>query len=423
MRAKSILLPAVATAILLCAGCSHEIANPSSPTVINDVIPPTPENLIASTGDGSIGLSWSVPGDPSLLTYRIYMAPYDSAGTTFSLVGEASARAYTAVNLRNGDLYYFKVSSVNADGFEGYRSDSVYATPNQPVELYPPFATPGTFDQLELNWSASGDSDFFRYELYRSDDSQVDSLDTIVFSSPVQTSFTDTGLQADSLYYYSVLTRDLTGSYSWSNIAGGRTNIDTPPQSVALFPVIVQPDNYQNISIEWGRSMDDDFESYRLYRWREDLGRDDSLNIALVTSFGTTSFDDSPPFEVAADTMNFWYILYVYDTGGNATASDSIRIHLVDNNPPTVPGSVEPSTSSLIVAWITPDIPDFAIYHLLRDIDSDPAGAITVYVSSDQTVSSYDDALAAEGQTYFYWLDIYDLRNNVSRSALGSGSW
>ncbi len=82
-----------------------------------------------------------------------------------------------------------------------------------------------------------------------------------------------------------------------------------------------------------------------------------------------------------------------------------------------------PSSSSLIVSWNLSDIPDFGSYALLRDIDSDPAGAITVFVTADREIGSFDDDTANQGTVYFYWLDIFDRRDNTSRSAMGSGSW
>lgn len=396
--------------------------------------PPDPVSIYSiSLPDGyfdRVELAWSTSTASDFAQYKIYRGMTPGVDSTNFLVRTLSSRnasTVTDTGLTEDTQYYYRVYVIDNTGLWTGSGEANIVTgqdlPPAPVVLYPPSAVPGTHDRLELDWSASGENDFLRYELYRSNDSAVDSLDTIVFSSGSQTSFTDTGLVPDSLYYYAVLTLDTGGNSSWSNAAGGRTNPDDPPSPVTLFPIVVQPDFYQSVNVEWSQSSEEDFESYRLYRWQEDVGRADSSLVALFTDPAVTSFEDSPPFDVSADTVNFWYIIHLYDDGGNVSPSDSVRAHLVDNDPGTVTGSVEPSDNSLYISWISSDIPDFAAYHLLRDVDSDPAGAVTVYVSSDQETGSFDDTSAVQGQTYFYWLDIFDRRSNSSRSPLGSGSW
>jgi hypothetical protein len=242
-------------------------------------------------------------------------------------------------------------------------------------------------------------------------------------SSISETSFADTGLTENTTYYYRVYVVDLTGLWSGSNEVSGTTGVDSPPEAVDLYPVVVMPDYYQEIDIEWSQSPDNDFESYRLYRWAETDGRNDSVMTAFITDRQNTTFPDNPPFIAAEDTANFWYILHVFDNNGNSSASDSIRVHLVDDVPPIVSGSVYSSDSSLIVSWTQTDIPDFNSYRVLRDTDSNPSGAITVFVTPERAMVSYDDESTVEGQTYYYWLDIHDLRGNYSRSYLGPGNW
>jgi hypothetical protein len=135
-------------------------------------------------------------------------------------------------------------------------------------------------------------------------------------------------------------------------------------------------------------------------------------------------FTDEPLFSTTTgDTLDLWYILHVYDDAGNSSPSDSIRARLIDAFPPQVSGTVASSDSSLIITWTQPDIPDFGSYRLLRDTDSNPSGALAVYVSSSIASLSFDDGSTLEGQTYYYWLDIFDLRGNKTQSTLGTGTW
>ncbi len=375
-------------------------------------------------------ISWNPSSAPDFAQYRIYrdtIAGVDSSDYLARTITSSGTVTAVDTELEENTRYYYRVFVMDNTGLMtgSNEADALTAQnlPPDPVELYPPVATPGTYDRLELSWSESNDNDFLRYELYRSYDSAVDSLDILLFTSNSQESFIDTDLAADSVYYYGVVARDIAGNVSWSNIMSGRTNADDPPLPVTLLPVAVEPDGYQDVALEWSGSDDDDFESYRLFRWQEDLGRTDSGLVFLTADIGITSFMDHPPFNTVEDTVNFWYILHLFDEGGNSAASDSVRVHLIDNDPPPVSGSVTPSDSSLIAAWSTSDIPDFASYRLLRDIDADTSGALTIFVTANQEVTSYTDESTVDDQIYYYWLDIYDVRNNSSLSLLGSGSW
>jgi hypothetical protein len=286
----------------------------------------------------------------------------------------------------------------------------------------------GEYDRLDLNWEPSAAQDFAQYRVYRGTSPGVDSTDILAASiiSISGTSLTDTGLVENTTYYYVVYVVDITGLWSVSNEVSAATGADLSPAPVSLYPIIVEPDMYQEVELEWSQSPENDFNSYRLFRWSEDIGRNDSVLAAFITNRQITTFTDNPPFNMSpgsADTANFWYIVHVYDDGNNNAPSDSIRAHLIDNDPPGVSGTVTASDSSLMISWSQSDIPDFNSYRLLRDTDSNPSGAIAVFVTPARTTVSYEDESTVEGQTYYYWLDIFDLRGNSSRSLLGSEAW
>jgi len=375
-------------------------------------------------------INWNESDASDFAQYRLYRSPSAGVDSTDFLVTEITSRGVSTVsddNLPENTQYFYRIYVVDNTGLWTGSAEASQSTgqdiPPEPVILYDPIATPGYHDRLELSWSASGENDLMRYELFRSADAVIDTTDNLVYSSPNQTSYTDNDLSADSTYYFGVRVMDRGGNGAWSNTVYGHTNPDLPPTAVDLFPVVVQPDYYRDLELNWSVSDEEDFGSYRLYRWPEITGRTDSTLVALIADRNTNSFSDNPPFDVVADTINYWYVLHLYDAGGNITPSDSIRVHLIDLDPATVSGSVESSANSLLITWDPSQIPDFGSYRLLRDIDADPVGALTVYTSSDQQGITYDDVDAVGGQVYFYWLDIYDSRGNTSRSVLGSGSW
>lgn len=618
-KLKYFIIFILAIVLALLTGCTRNFKDAVSPPIDTSAIPPTPIDLSAEIGDGFIALAWSISDTSLVSQYQIYKA--DSVGEEYTIIGNSLIESFTANNLQNGQLYFFKVSSLNADGFEGYSSDPIFAVPelfaiqinngneytsqlnvtlnltapadvrlmqvssdssfsgsqweayfaarafqldngdgiktvycrfrdfsdrttwgyfsdsiildteafidsvvfspsgpfspgesihfsvyaSEPdgsasitignsitnvdlfdngsrgdavaddgiyefdftiplsfdfedqiiygdfadragntaaiieaanllsirrapngVNIFGVTAPHGSFDILELEWEQSEASDFAQYRIYRGNIAGVDSTDFLVasISSIGETAVADTGLSENMTYYYKVYVVDITGLWGGSNEVSASTGQNTVPDPVVLYPIIVEPDHYQEINIEWSEANINDFESYRLYRWQESVGRDDSVIVAFITDRNSTTFTDQPPFNPpGVDTVSFWYILHVYDNTGNNAGSDSVLARLIDAAPPQVTGSVSASDSSLIITWSQSEIPDFGSYRLLRDIDSNPVGAVTVFVTADQLTVTYDDEATTEGQTYYYWLDIYDLRDNSSQSVLGSGAW
>ena len=88
--------------------------------------------------------------------------------------------------------------------------------------------------QVGLSWTESGDDDFASYKVYRSTQAVVSALDTLVTTITQQTtvSYTDTGVQADTTYYYRVFVLDAGGQSTPSNEKSAytpATSTEAPP--------------------------------------------------------------------------------------------------------------------------------------------------------------------------------------------------
>ncbi len=375
-------------------------------------------------------IEWNRSQISDFAQYRIYRgltAGVDSSDYLAGVISSAQTTTLIDTGLTANTIYYYRVFVIDNSSLWA-RSNEVQSRTNQnsppvPVVLYSPVTPPGSHNRLSLSWSASNDQDFLRYELYRSYNNQVNTSDVLILVSSSQTAVEDTGLAADSIYYYGVLTIDQTGNSAWSNTVNGRTGIDTPPEAATLYPVEVAPDNYQDIRLHWSQPYTPDFEAYRLYSWRPDAGRADSTLLAVITNQDSTAFLDHPVFNAGYDTLNYFYIIYTVDQGGNRALSNILRVHLVDTIPGLVTGVVIAQTASIAISWITSDIPDFSNYLLTRDTLSIPTQGAPVFSSVDQTASSFDDSNVVRGHTYYYWLTISDRRGHSSRSFMGSAVW
>jgi fibronectin type 3 domain-containing protein len=618
MKTAVVKIMLFGTALFSIFSCSKEIPDAVSPPP-TDNVPRTPGNLTATTGDRTIFLTWAMSDTQGVQFYRVYRS--DSTDNDYKLMSDVNQTSYTSINLRNGLAYYFRVSSVNYSGFEGYRSLAVRAVPNlyglvinggaqytnsrdvtlatvapggtiymqvsndslfngaiwenyapakaweltsgdrlktvyiryreesdqattrivsaaitldtravidsidfspsgrdfmagdhihlklfagesngsasvvvgnnlinielyddgregdaiandsiyeadynvannlefnnaavwanftdqaennaSPVQarenmtvlrapdsitIFSITAPRGFFDRLELYWSASNADDFAQYQIFRSESANVDSNDFLAgtLGSAAMTTFIDTGLTENTTYYYRVFVVDNSGLRTGSNEVHATTNPDAPPDPATLYPLEPEPDYYQIVTIQWTLPYTPDFMAYKVYSWRTDSGRPDSVLTAVITSQDSMSYLDHPFLDPGIDTINYWYIVYTCDRGGNCTPSNALRVHLIDADPGQVSGVVFADSAMLAITWMASEIPDFGSYRLMRDTLSVPDQSQPIFVTIDQNRTSYQDGNIVRGHTYYYWLSVYDRRGHSSSSFLGSSQW
>ncbi len=125
MRGKILFI--ILLSFLFLNSCERKIKSPTSPNE-NFSIPPTPKEVVLKVGDQSLDLSWKVDDDSGIGGYRIYRA--DSTGISPTLYDSSIARQYTDRSVKNGQAYFYQVSSFDKKGFEGYKSRIVSARSN-----------------------------------------------------------------------------------------------------------------------------------------------------------------------------------------------------------------------------------------------------------------------------------------------------
>ena len=95
---------------------------PSS-NVVNQIprtVPSAPRTLTATPSSGRVVLRWTPPastGGAPITRYAIQRSTSPTSGwVNISTTIPATARSFTATNLRNGTRYYFRIAAINAAG-------------------------------------------------------------------------------------------------------------------------------------------------------------------------------------------------------------------------------------------------------------------------------------------------------------------
>jgi fibronectin type 3 domain-containing protein len=257
----------------------------------SNTAPGAPTLTSASSGSGSVALSWTTPssGGGAITGYKLYRSTSSGTETLLTTVGTTTSYADTAVT--NGVTYYYKVSAVNAIG-EGALSNERSAVPAT-VPGAPALTTAtGGSNSVALAWSppaASGGSAVTAYRLYRSTSSGTE---TLVATLGNVTAYTDSGLGAGITYYYKVSAVNSVGEGALSNEQSAATSA-APNSSPPGAPTLLSASAGSNtITIAWSAPVaagSSPITGYKIYRSTFVGGEKFLVAVGNVTSYSDTT--------------------------------------------------------------------------------------------------------------------------------------
>lgn len=290
----------------------------------------------------------------------------------------------------------------------------------EPVNLFQPTAVGSQQNTLRFSWTASNESDFANYSIYRSTTpnfvaTQAVLLDRVTVQST--TTYNDVGVTAGVDYYYQIRVFDTSGlSSKPSNEVSGRVSANQPPSPVTLSLPQLLGDGTSQVQLNWSRSIDDDFAGYRILRATKQPLDPQAPPIAFITDPNATVFVDNT---VSANTAYF-YQVYVFDQGGKSSGSNVAGVTTARNQPPQPVTLATPAvldTSTLRLSWSQSTDGDYASYRIYRSrtpgiIENQPP----IHIINAVTTTTYTDLGLDRSTTYYYRVFVYD------RGGLSAGS-
>lgn len=194
----------------------------ATPTSSGSATPPAPSGLSATPlSASSIRLTWTDKSSNES-GFKIFRG---TSGTgVFSMIGSVAANTstYDSTGLNSGTTYYFKVMAYNTAGDSAY-SGTANATTTTTAPAAPGSLSAGAMStsSIHLEWVDNA-ADETGYCIERAAASpgpysQIATVDTNVES------YTNTGLTANTTYYYRVRAVKNTTYSSYSNIANAKT--------------------------------------------------------------------------------------------------------------------------------------------------------------------------------------------------------
>ncbi|MFH1219131.1 MAG: Ig-like domain-containing protein [Candidatus Eisenbacteria bacterium] len=185
-------------------------------------------------------LTWSENTNDDFAIFKVFRslgAGVTESSEQLATIHQDTTTSYPVSGLQENEGYHFRVFTYDVFGHSSGSNEVMAKTLNiaprvSTLQLCP--TTPATESSVPVCWSRNTNHDFISYRLYRLLTADVDTNSTLIFETQNvgETAYTDTGLAADTKYYYRVYVYDTGQIGSGSNIVGVTTLCQGPMESL-----------------------------------------------------------------------------------------------------------------------------------------------------------------------------------------------
>jgi titin len=367
-----------------------EGAQSNEASVTPVAVPSEPINLVATSGDSFINISWNTPasdGGSPVTNYRIYRGAI-SGGETF-LIEMGDVLFYNDTSVTNGITYYYKVSAKNSEG-EGPLSIEISDMPTG-LPLSPQDLQAYSGDSyVNITWNApssDGGDPITNYLIYRG---MTPGGEVFLIEIGNLLYFNDTTVTNGITYYYKVQAKNSIGEGSLSNeVSDTPIGFPSPPQNLLTNPGDAQ------IVLTWMAPASDGgspITNYLIYRG--------------TTSGGETFLVETGDVLTYTDAGLINGQEYYYTVSAKNTAGESLQSNEASAKPITIPDSplglsTDSGSSYINITWSSPvfdggsPVTNYLIY-------KGTASGGEIFLLEIGNVLFYNDTTVTNGITYYY---------------------
>gem|GEM_PF-6647357 len=319
---------------------------PVSDAISATTIPLPPSSLDASTTSTSeIDLTWTAPSG----TITGYKVERSTDGINWNAIMPdtgTSARTYSDTGLAAGTVYYYRLSAINS-GLASTPSNIASAETNPPAPTSLSASAAST-SEIDLTWTAPSGT-ITGYKIERSTDG-INWSTVVSDTSTATTTYSDTGLESNTLYTYRVSALGQGGASGTSSGTASATTIPSAPTVVNA-----TAEAGMKVTVEWqappGTGI---ITGYKIER------STDGTNWGTPTSLGTsTTYEDSG---LDAGTTYYYKVAAInagdasdFSVGSNGVTAGDIPSAVAQPEVTVLSGGV------MSLEWTAPDTNGYPI--------------------------------------------------------------
>jgi glucose/arabinose dehydrogenase/chitodextrinase len=386
----------------------------------SDTTPPSAPTGLSGTavGSGRIDLGWTASTDDvGVAGYRVERCQ-GTGCTNFAQIAAPTATSYSDTGLASSTTYRYQVRAVDAAGNLGpYSAVATVITPAT-GDTTPPSAPTGlsatalSTSRIDLSWTASSDNvGVAGYRVERCQSNNCSNFAQV--GTPTATTYSNTGLQANTIYRFRVRAVDAAGNLSpYSAIVSSRTLAPDTTRPTAPTGLTATSGSPTRIDLSWTASTDNvGVAGYRVERCQGTS----CTNFAEVGTPTATSYTDTG----VAPSATYRFRVRAVDAAGNLSTYSNIATAttpaVLDNSPPTAPTGLTATAAGsgqVNLGWTaSTDNVGVAGYRVERCQGS---GCTNFAQIAAPTANSYSDAGVAPSTTYRYQVRAADASGNLS---------
>ena len=353
---------------------------------------PAPAYLLATVGDGTVGLTWDPMTSFAVDGFRVFRS--DGSNLTFLIAQTGSS--YTDAGLVNGVAYTYVVYAfIGTANGENATVSAVPGTVPGAATLNGQVAV----DRITLGWSVPEDngSPIVGYRLYRTPGTGT----KVLLASLTGNGYVDNAVLAGVNYTYMVTALNAFGEGSPSNLMVLRTSQQVSPSvDVPAEPYLSSATGGNvSISLLWNvpsDTGDGPITGYNVYRGTSPL----AAELLVSVPAGTTSYVDG----TAVYGVTYYYWVSALNQWGESELSRVLSSALIELAlPGEVDAEAEAGQGRVTLSWEVPDegsssITEYRIYR--RGETGERQLIATVPAGTDIFV----DGSVETGTEYDYWV-------------------
>lgn len=355
-------------------------------------IPRSPTSLTASaTSSSQINLSWADNASDE----TGFELERSTDGTNFTKITDLAANAttYSNTGLNASTRYYYRIRAKNTAGNSAYSNVADATTQAPPIVIPQPpsslTATATSSTQINLSWTDNA-NDETGFELESSTDGT--NFTKITDLAANTTTYSHTGLNASTKYYYRIRAKNSAGASSYSNVADATTQ--APPVTIPQPPsaLVASTVSSSQINLTWTDNAKDET-GFEVERSTDGTNFAKIADVAAnATSYSNTGLNSS---------TKYYYRIRAKNSAGSSAYSN-IADATTALGAPSTPTGLNAELADYDQARLTWPAQPGTVANVVIERSTSPTTGFTQITQQPGGTTTYVDLGLNEQTTYYY---------------------